>query len=76
MPLRLELVVLANEQTSKLYKWRGQFGALVIAFTCLIVLITSCNDNWVLTCILGLSVFVCGTISFFDLKQGIYNKSN
>ena len=64
-----------NEQSSKIDKWRGQYGALVIAFTCLIVLITGWGNNWVLTGVLGLGVFVCGTIGFFDLKREIYNKS-
>ncbi|WP_233193503.1 hypothetical protein [Sporosarcina sp. P3] len=64
-----------NEQSSKIDIWRGQYGALVIAFTCLIVLIISWGNSWVLTGVLGLGVFVCGTMSFFDLKQKIYNKS-
>ena len=64
-----------NEQSSKIDKWRGQYGALVIAFTCLIVLITGWGNNWVLTGVVGLGVFVCRTIGFFDLKREIYNKS-
>ena len=64
-----------NVQSSKLDKWRGKYGALVIAFTCLIVLITGRGNSWVLTGILGLGVLVCGTIGFFDLKREIYNKN-
>ncbi|MGN7409033.1 hypothetical protein [Sporosarcina sp. SAFN-010] len=69
------MVALENEQSSKLDKWRGQYGALVIAFTCLIVLITGWGNNWILTGVLGLGVLVCGTIGFFDLRRGIYNEN-
>ncbi len=69
------MVALENEQSSKLDKWRGQYGALVIAFTCLIVLITGWGNNWILTGVLGLGVLVCGTIGFFDIKRVIYNKN-
>lgn len=63
-----------NEQFSKVDKWRKKYGALIIAFTYLIVLITGWGNNLVLTGVLGLGVLVCGTIGFFDLKRGIYIK--
>ncbi|USK39629.1 hypothetical protein LIS77_03610 [Cytobacillus firmus] len=48
-------------------KWRAKYGAIVIAFSCLLSLISSWGKNWILTGVLGLGVFLCGAIGFFDI---------
>jgi len=60
---------LRNENPSKLEKWRGKYGALIIALTCLCSVIISWGNNWILTGILGLGVLFCGTIGIFDIRR-------
>lgn len=54
---------------SKIDKWREKYGAIAIAFSCLISAITSWGDHWILTSVLLLGVLVCGMIVFFDMKR-------
>ena len=46
-------------------KYRG----FIIAFNCLIVLISSWGDNWVLTWIMVAGLIICPLIGISDLKQ-------
>ncbi len=46
-------------------KYRG----FIIAFNCLIVLISSGGNNWVLTWIMVAGLIICPLIGISDLKQ-------
>ncbi|MEZ0481574.1 hypothetical protein [Planococcus sp. SSTMD024] len=46
-------------------KYRG----FIIALNCLIVLISSWGNNWVLTWIMVAGVIICSLTGFSDLKQ-------
>ncbi|WP_413364406.1 hypothetical protein [Lysinibacillus sp. 3P01SB] len=60
---------MSNGKYLKLEKWRAKYGATITAAACLYSVIVSWGDNWFLTVLLGLGVFVCGTIGFFDIKR-------
>ncbi|MBG9449300.1 hypothetical protein ABE67_08190 [Cytobacillus firmus] len=62
-------MILSNKNHSILDKWRAKYGAIVIAFSCLVSLISSWGKNWILTGVLGLGVFLCGAIGFFDIRR-------
>lgn len=68
-------VILSNESSSKLEKWRAKYAALVIALGCLYSVIIGWGENWILTSILGLGVIVCGIIGFCDIKRFITSKA-
>ncbi|RHW37501.1 hypothetical protein D1B33_08160 [Lysinibacillus yapensis] len=55
--------------SSKLEKWRADYAASITTLACLYSLIVSWGENWFLTSLLGLGVFVCGSIGFFNLKR-------
>ncbi|WP_044022232.1 hypothetical protein [Bacillus sp. SG-1] len=63
-----------EKETSKFNKWREKYSALIIALVCLNVAIMQWGDNWLLTGILILGVFVCGTIGIYDIKRSKQNK--
>lgn len=50
-------------------KFLEKYGAFVIAFGCLIYLLTSWGDNWVLTWILLAGLIICPLIGISDLKE-------
>lgn len=58
---------MGDENPSRLDKWRGKYGALVVTLLCLYSLITNWGDNWILVGFFGLGVLICGTIGVFDV---------
>ena len=64
-----------NENLSGLEKWRLKYGALITSLSCLYGAIMSWGNNWILTIILGLGVFICGIIGIFDLKRAVKKKA-
>ena len=58
-----------NDNLSGSEKWRAKYGALAIAVSCLISLLSSWGRNWLLTFILALGVLICGLIGIRDLKR-------
>ncbi|MDE4085306.1 hypothetical protein PO902_09755 [Planococcus maritimus] len=46
-----------------------KYRSFIIAFNCLIVLIISWGDNWILTWIMLAGVIICPLIGISDLKQ-------
>lgn len=67
---------MSYKSPSKLNKWRAKYGALAVALGCLYSLVMNWGNNWVLTGILGLGVFVCGTAGIFDIRRAIHNKKD
>jgi hypothetical protein len=65
---------LSNENPSKLEKWCAKYGAAAVAFSCLLSMISSWGNNWLLTGFLGFGVLICGAIGFYDLKRARINK--
>ncbi|MCM3090895.1 MULTISPECIES: hypothetical protein [unclassified Cytobacillus] len=62
-------MILSNVNPSKLEKWRAKYGAAAVAFSCLLSMINSWGNNWVLTVFFSLGVLICGAIGFFDIKR-------
>jgi len=46
-----------------------KYRSFIIAFNCLIVLIISWGNNWVLTWIMVAGLIICSLIGISDLKQ-------
>lgn len=67
----LEVMVMdmRKKNTSKLEKWRNKYSAIIISLSCFFSVVVTWGNNWFLTAILILGVFVCGTIGIFDLKR-------
>ncbi|MFD2212095.1 hypothetical protein [Metabacillus endolithicus] len=65
---------MSNENPPKLENWRVKYGALIIAISCLCSVFITWGNNWILTCILGLGVLICGTIGIFDIRRTITGK--
>ncbi|WP_033828048.1 hypothetical protein [Bacillus andreraoultii] len=60
---------MSTQKTSKLKKWREKYAGLAVAIGCLYSVLVSWGENWFMTMLLLLGVFICGTIGFFDLKR-------
>lgn len=65
---------MTSKTSNRLDKWRAKYGAIVIAFTCLVTSIMTWGNNWILTGVLGVGVLVCGIIGVYDLKQATNEK--
>jgi hypothetical protein len=46
-----------------------KYGAFITALGCLIYLVTSWGDNWILTWILLAGLIICPLIGISDLKE-------
>lgn len=64
-----EIDHLNQQKPSKLARWRAKYGALAVTLGCLYTVISNWGDNWFMTILLSVGVFICGTIAFFDMKQ-------
>ena len=67
-------IAMQEDNLSRLEKWRSKYGALAIAVSCLISLLSRWGDHWLLTIILGLGVLICGWIGIGDLKRAKRNR--